>query len=406
MKNYLSRLALASLLLAPLLVLSACDSNDPGDEQARGNLLLITSIPDQTGASGSSFIQTVGLDQPNVTNADAYEQTFFPYVSIHGNDVVVTQNYSGDQAVRYVRDDNGELTEAGRLNLPAGGYGANVLYANPTKAYVSTLYAGKIIVFNPQTMQQTGEIDLTTLGIARNPSNPDDQNPEPGVMAIREGKLYVGLQQIVSQAGSADGADVAVFDVATDAFERVIRDDRATGAGRYGYNGSMFVDEAGDLYVYCLASFGFVPGQKAGLLRIRQGATEFDPSYFVNLTDADVNVEGGRIGSPGGFVYDDGAIYGVVEVPALYSNPPNYVTDRAFQAVRIQLATGAVEALPLPLTTGFGSGVTFMDDQVVFGLSTASDVGLYTYNPANGQASSSPVVSTQGDPTHVLAFED
>jgi hypothetical protein len=49
--------------------------------------------------------------------------------------------------------------------------------------------------------------------------------------------------------------------------------------------------------------------------------------------------------------------------------------------------------------------VAIRNGQVVFGLSTATGVGLYTYNPANGQASNGPVVRTAGDPTHLIAFE-
>jgi len=407
MKNYPSRFALVALLLPALLALSACDSNDVDDEPVPGSLLLITGVPDQSGVNGSSFVQAVSLDQSSVTNADAFEQTFFPYASISGNQVIVTQGAAGDQAVRYVRGDDGALTEAGRLNLPPGGFGSSVVFASETKAYVAIVATGQIVVFNPQTMTQTGVIDLTTLGIARNPTNPDDRNPEPAVLAIRDGKLYVGLQQLVNQFASANGADVAVFDVATDTFERVITDERATAPGRFGDNQTMFVDEAGDLYVYCIASFGFVPGQKAGILRIRQGANEFDPNYFVNTTDATVGVEGGRIGLLNGLGYGRGGqLYAIAQVPALQSNPPTFATDRAFQAVSVDLATGATEILPLPLGNSIATGVAFVDDLVVFGLSTASGVGLYTYDPAIGEASSSPVVSTQGDPTRVLAFEN
>ncbi|MEM6646533.1 MAG: hypothetical protein AAF730_09805, partial [Bacteroidota bacterium] len=153
--------------------------------------------------------------------------------------------------------------------------------------------------------------------------------------------------------------------------------------------------------------FGFVPGQKAGLLRIRQGANAFDPNYFVNTTDATVGVEGGRIGLFNGLGYGGGGqLYAIVQVPALQSNPPNFATDRAFQAVSVDLATGSTDVLPLPLGNSIATGVAFVDDLVVFGLSTSSGVGLYTYDPASGLASSSPVVSTQGDPTRVLAFEN
>ena len=93
------------------------------------------------------------------------------------------------------------------------------------------------------------------------------------------------------------------------------------------------------------------------------------------------------------------------DLPALASNPPNYAEDRNFQAVRVDLSARQVTALPLPPSNGIGSGVAMNNDQVVFGLSTATGVGLYTYDPATGQTSTTPVVTTTGDPTHLLAFE-
>ena len=44
------------------------------------------------------------------------------------------------------------------------------------------------------------------------------------------------------------------------------------------------------------------------------------------------------------------------------------------------------------------------DGKVLFGLSTTTGVGVYSYDPATNQASSQPVLSTVGDPTVVLAF--
>lgn len=392
---------------AALLIAGACSDSPtgPGGSQG-GDLLVVTSIADQSGTGGSSFVQTVDLDQASVNNAGAWEQTFYPYASIHGDDVIVTQHLYGDQMVRYVRGGDGQLTEAGRMNLPPGSLGSSVVYASSTKAYVALTYAGRILIFDPRTMTPEGEIDLTTLGIARNPGNPDDRNPEPATLHIRDGRLYVGLQQLVTAFASADGADIAIFDVATDTFEKVIHDPRTAAPGRYGYNDSMFVDEAGDLYVYAVASFGFVPGQTGGILRIRAGETEFDPDYFVDISDAEVDVPGGRVSFMNGFGYGGGGwAYAIAEVPAMGSNPPNYAADRNFQPVRIHLATGAIEVLPLPASNGIASGVTRHGDHILFGLSTVSGVGIYRYDPTTGTASTSPVVSTVGDPTHVLAFD-
>jgi len=405
MRRSARRLPLLATAAALGLQFACSDSTGPGSAGGDRDLVLVTSIADASGSNGSGFIQTVSLDQAAVTNTDAFEQVFFPYAVVHENDVIVTQHFYGDQAVRYVRGVDGRLVEAGRLNLPSGAFGASTVFASERKAYIALVYAGKILEIDPRTMLATDTIDLTALGLARNPANPADNNPEPAVMVIRAGKLYVGLQQLVSGFASADGADVAVFDVATNQFERVIRDARATGPGRFGYNSTMFVDEAGDLYVYCIASFGFVPGQKAGLLRIRAGATAFDSTYFVNLTDANVNVAGGKIGLLNGIGYGgNGMLYAMAQVPALQSVPPNYATDRAFQAVRINLATGTVDALPLPLNNGNSTGVTVLGGRVLYGLSTTTGVGIYSYDPLTNTGSTAPIVTTQGDPTLLLAF--
>lgn len=398
----IARTALRALAIA----LIACKSDSvTSPSSSTGELLLVTSVADASGSNGAGYVQTASLDQGQITNANAFEQVFFPYVFISGNDVIVTEHFYGDEAVHYVRGSDGKLTVNGKISLPPGGFGTNVVFASPTKAYVAMVYTGKILVINPQTMTKTSEIDLTTLGIARNPSNPADRNPEPAVMHLRDGKLFVGLQQLTTGFASADGADVLVINTTTDQMEKVIRDTRASSPGRYGYNQTMFEDEQGDLYVYCIASFGYVPGQKSGILRIKKGQTDFDPAYFVNLTDATFGVPGGKIGILNGLGYGgNGFLYAIAQVPALQSNPPQYATDRAFQAMRIRIANGQVELLPLPLGNGNAAGVTFLKGKVLFGLSTATGVGVYTYDPATGQASNGPVLRTVGDPTVVLAF--
>lgn len=403
----LNRRIAGSVAVVATAWLAACSDSDPTGPQPvpGGDLVLLTTITDQSGTGGSSFLQTMALTQTHVDNADAFEQTYRPYVTVHGDDVFVLQGLYGDQAIRYVRDADGRLSEAGRMSLPPGGAAIGVVLASPTKGYLSLMYAGRILIFDPQTMTATGEIDLTTLDIARNPANPSDNNPEPGLMVLRGGKLYVGLQQLVTGFASADGTDLAVFDMATDTFEGVIHDPRFAGPGTPGFTQTMFVDEQGDLYVYAHGSYGFVPGQQSGILRVRSGQSEFDPDYSLSLEDVSVDVPGGRIGLLGGFAYGgDGTVYAGAAVPELASNPPDYANDRNFQAVRIHLQSGQIDVLPLPRSNAIGSALATYQGLVVFGLSTMTGVGLYTYDPATGEASDDPAVTTVGDPTHLVTF--
>ena len=238
------RFILLVFVASTFLVGCDSDSNEP-EPVPTPNLIIANGVPDQSGQDGSTFIQAISSQTPSVTNANAIEQTFFAYTHVRGREVIVTPNTQSDVATRYIVGEDGLLNQTGQLTLPAGGFSANVVWASDTRAFVSLIFAGQIIEFNPQTMTETAVIDLTTLGIARNPANPDDTNPEPGVMLLRDGKLYVALQQFFAPFANADGVDIAVFDINTLAFEQVISTELSGGPGRYGYNQTMFVDEAG-----------------------------------------------------------------------------------------------------------------------------------------------------------------
>jgi hypothetical protein len=49
-------------------------------------------------------------------------------------------------------------------------------------------------------------------------------------------------------------------------------------------------------------------------------------------------------------------------------------------------------------------GLAIRDGLIIFGLSTATGVGLYTYDHSTRQASDGPAVSTVGDLTRLVAF--
>ncbi len=403
---------LACVTVATGLFVAGCgveDTTGPDDPAEGPTLFLQTTLPNPDGMSGSGFVQFMGMDQPAVTNANAHETIFFAYPFMRGSNLYLLDGMYGDEFHKYAIGDDGSLTEVAEMGLPPGGFSSNLVFASDTKAYISIVYAGKILIVNPQTMTQTGEIDLTTLGIARNPANPDAINPAPAVMVVRDGKLFVGLQQVVTSFINADGVDVAVFDVATDQFEKVIHDPRSAGPGRYGHHTTMFVDEAGDIYVYCVASFGFNPDQSLGFLRIRAGEDEFDPDYFLNTSAMTIDAgTDGKFTLLNGLGYvGNGDVYGFAMVPTLGSTPPNYVTDRASVIVRINLYSQQVETIPVPHSNSMASGVDYLDDgTILLGLSTTTGVGIYTYNPATGEASDGPVISTAGDPTRVWVLRD
>ena len=392
--------------LAAILIAGCCFTNCTNDdtEPSRpGEYFIATYLPTDAPLTGSSFLHTGAIENGStLSSADALEATPFAYTFVNGNEVIVTSYYLGDQVIRYTRTADGRLQEAGRFTAPASSGPMNVLYANSSKAYLSLSSVGKILIFNPQTMTISGEIDLNQLDIARNPVNPEDTNPDPAVMAIRDGKLYVSLWQVTNSFFSADGTDIAVFDSSTDTFEGVISDPRMATPGRAGYNESMFVDEAGDLYIHGIASFGFVPGQKTGFLRIRKGESRFDPDYFFDLTSLSTSLPGSRVTYFAGLQYaGEGEVFGQIEVPGLFSSPPDYVNDRNYQPVKVNLLDKTLEVLPLPAGNGYSAAVSVEEDRVLFGLSAQSGSGIFSYDRKSGEGTATPVVKTNGSPSNI-----
>ena len=111
---------------------------------------------------------------------------------------------------------NGRLSKTGTMKLPPTSSATNIVFASAEKAYLSMAGLGRIAIFNPITMVQKGEIDLSSLGVS-------DNNPDPSAMLLRDGLLYVGLSQMVGgwvPPQDRPYSDIAIIDTQTDALIR------------------------------------------------------------------------------------------------------------------------------------------------------------------------------------------
>lgn len=145
---------------------------------------------------------------------------------------------------------------------------------------------GKIAIFDPTTMTQQGEIDLTSLGVS-------DSNPDPSAMLLRDGLLFVGLSQMVGgwiPPQDRPYSDIAIIDTQTDKLLKMITD-KTSGISmptrpidRY----SIFMDEKKDIYISCMGGFGMVKGimpefcvskpEKRSSTRLINGQSQEPPS--------------------------------------------------------------------------------------------------------------------------------
>ncbi len=399
MNKYFKTLAI-SVVLAGLTITGCSEdiASQTSTSDAGKQNYLYTSV-----VGNSVFLGTFNSLEGSggaLNNKNSYEHVIAAVPEAYGNIVLVSESRDGDKVHKYIRDESGDLSPAGILQLEPSSMATNILFENNTRAFISATGVGKVVVVNPTSMEKLAEIDLSEYAVGTN-----DNNPEPGDMLIRDGKLYVSLAQgtVMMPPSGHLGAWLAIVDLETYAVDKVITDTRVSTLGYAGHT-RAFKDEKNDLYFYGLGFFGYQSGAEEGFIRIKSDETEFDPDYLFSVNKIGVPEQptGGlqhcmRIAYAG-----DGIAYAIPAVPALSSNPPNYVTDKNYQPCKFDLRNGTITKLNLPLTAGYSAmGVTLAEEKVLFGLATENGVGIYTYDPKTNTSSQSPVTTTVGNPMYL-----
>lgn len=393
------------ILCVALAIIVSCDKkNDEVPAPEKGDILVTTMLPNPDGESGSAYMQLIdNLEPVHLTNRSATPLPYWSSPSVIGNDVYTMSGYGmeTDVLTRYTRID-GKLVKQGECILPAQS-GAVSLVVKDKLAYVSCVFTGKIHILNYETMTQVSEIDLSTYG--------EDQNPDPTMLLIRDNLLYVPVNQMVGgyyPAPERPFADVIIINTDNNQVVKMISE-KTSGISqvvRPSDPNSIFMDEKKDIYLVGVGAFGALPGHNAGILRIKAGETEFDQNYKFVLNTTPIEGESNPLNYIQAVKYaGNGKLYASVNIPAYYSNPPNFIEDRNVASVVIDLEAKTIKKLDLPYSSTYGGVPALYKDKVVFALSTKTANGFYTYHPATGEASSTPVITTDGYPYSFIPFE-
>lgn len=387
-------------LLAFLLTGCLKDKRNTGERTpGLDRIVMLTNI--NTGATPVAYLGTRSdLSSGTYNNVNSQQVVSYALAQVYNNEVYLIEGRSGDKIKKYTRNMDGTLMPSGSLNMPAASFPYCIAFESTTKAYISLGNTGKIAIINPAAMTLTGYIDLTRYALG-------DASPDPGVIVHRNGKLYVACLQTSDGFTSSHPAQLLIIDLQNNNQVTSVADNRSTYASNASSSGSMFFTENGDLYVLCMGSWGFVPGQKCGFLRIKNGDTKFDPDYFFNITDYAIgNIPGGHLDYLHRIEYaGNGIVYGTGNIPKLMSNPPDYVKDKTFGAFRADLSNRIITKLDVPYSNGYAACVMPYENKVYYGMSTNTGVGIYSFDPAGNTVSNGPVVTTQGDPSILGHFD-
>lgn len=395
------------LLMAACLVAGnvfvSCDKDDEGGETGSGKARMVAAIDMAPTANNGYVIPIQDLSVGTASFRNGYEIKSSNHLVKYKDWIFVVEGASGADIRKFVRNEDGSLSEAGSLTVDNVGYGAaHALVVSETKAYATAMVSNKIVIFNPSTMQKTGEIDISDprwVASGANTSNPIG-------MFLRDGILYVGLGQFVQMPTGVKGAYVLLIDESTDEPIKMISDERLTSATAIGVGG-MFLDENNDLYVPCWGSYGFDPAHHSGLLRIKNGKTDFDEDYCFDLSAATFEgVEGGKLQYVMTYHYfGNGEVYFFGYCPA-FATTPDFVNDKTNYSFKGNIYDRTAKVLGLPRTNAYSCAINHLGNRILFGLTTdANGVGLFSYDRESGACSTSPVLNIQGTVMNLQVFD-
>ena len=394
----------ACLLVAGMMFVS-CEKEEGsgagGNEKAK-----ILATVDMLPTSQVSYLLPIqDISASNPTFDEAQEIKTSNYIVPYKDWVFIVEGMSGGDVRKFSRNDDGTLTELGRINV--GGASATVSHVcviSDTKAYATAMMDNKIVIFNPTTMQKTGEIDVAGKGYGIN----QNDTPNPMGMFLRDGVVFCGLGQFSQPPMAVDkGAYMLLINAETDQIIKMISDNRLTSATAIGESG-MFLDEKNDLYIPCWGSYGFNPEHHSGLLRIKSGQTDFDPDYCFQLTGRELpEVQGGKLQYVMNYHYaGNGDVYFFGYCPAFASTPADFVNDKTNYSFKGNIYDCTANVLDLPRSNAYSCAINHYGDKVLFGVvSESNGVGLFAYDRKNGECSTSPVINIQGSILSLKIFD-
>ncbi len=284
MKNVTKQLLSLTILFS---FLTGCsDTDEPAPEMTSNYFLGIEASTDPSSDVLSLAPSLLSGVVSPINNG--YEQpawmTFF-----QGPDQIIAGGYTSAPEFTSYELVEGELTKGESFFVDLSIYASDIVDAS-TMVLMGSARSGlsekKIYLVNTDLM----EIEKTVTVDFGNDAN---QNllAFPVDLKVRGSKMFAAYYMINADGSfstpDANEARIAVFSYPELTFEKIITDDRAPNIGRYYTTNAIEIDENNDIYTFSPSSlacgYSPVPSTNSGILRIKNGETDFDPDYHVDF---------------------------------------------------------------------------------------------------------------------------
>ncbi|OCW92418.1 hypothetical protein A9168_16180 [Macellibacteroides sp. HH-ZS] len=281
------------LFLGGLLAITACNSDDevvvPGDNTNETYALCLGV----TSSNATSYYVVTANDLMAGTISpvgNGVEQTGYRDFQIGAQTVFSIGGMGVTAANAITIDENGKLQQKGNFVFDNTLNGLEQVNSSTMLGVEmpSSPTAGNMIKFYT--------VDINSVAITKTVSQPmSDLNaldwPSFTGMRINGDKVYLTyclMNPTTYETQYTDTTFVAVYSYPGLQFQTLIKDTRTGPAGSWNANNGIIKTESGDMYIMSNSAIsnGFSQStKKAGFLRISNGSTVFDNSYFFNFEE-------------------------------------------------------------------------------------------------------------------------
>ena len=282
--------AIASILILGSMVMSCKKKKDetpePNPTVPNANINYALMVTGGTYPNETSYIfGQEAFPSGTISTSNAAELTGYGFLNTYGGFCYASTFGAPATMRKYAFDDNGKPQQVGAFAIPGLNTFASVYFVSQTEAYATVNGNGSIptlVKFNPTTMLIVNSVNLSSI----------QKSAATGAfyqgLVHRDSLIYMGVQYLNGRNVLYDSTYVVVINRNTLQVQKLIADGRTgvvqTAGTKDNYIApSMIIDESNDIYVMGIGNGSSVP---SGVIRIKSGATNFDPSYFFNLTAA------------------------------------------------------------------------------------------------------------------------
>lgn len=379
MKNKLIIILVSFFLLG-------CEKDEMPNISGTGKGFVLVTMP--SFVAPTSYMQVVEtLDTATIDNSKATEYMsagLYKY-----NNMFYSANYSNNYIVHFIINDAGQLQEDVKLDM--GGKPGKIWFKNENTAYTYENTSFKVKVFDPSEMIIKETIDLSAV------QRDDVPFMELYDIIERDGKLFIPLILSLQWHSTAiDSVHIAVVDLEKKQLEKIIKSGKSqtTGAGILTRT-CMAIDENNDLYFTThLSTGGGGSSKPSALMRIRSGSTDFDTTYFWNLTEA----TGGKRAEAFHYI-GNGKAFITVGYAELIDpdNNMSSILDPVYKWWYMDMNNKTLLELPLPVTKGFNTNwVQPYNDNYLLPIGNNNETGIYEYSLSENKVINT--ISTNGLP--------